>query len=70
MPDLSPDREFGKQDGEASVRKYYDVVGPIYVARIVLGRKVLLQKRKGRFSGDQVRAYGEVMSSHYNLRKM
>lgn len=58
-----------KQDGEASVK--YDVVGPICESTDCFGKEVLLQETE---RGDLVAirstgAYGEVMSSHYNLRE-
>lgn len=58
-----------KQDGEVSVK--YDVVGPICESTDCFGKEVLLQETQ---RGDLVAirstgAYGEVMSSHYNLRE-
>ncbi|MBB5634941.1 diaminopimelate decarboxylase [Pedobacter cryoconitis] len=58
-----------KQDGEATVK--YDVVGPICESTDCFGKEVLLQETK---RGDLIGirstgAYGEVMSSHYNLRE-
>jgi diaminopimelate decarboxylase len=58
-----------QQDGTASVK--YDVVGPICESTDCFGKEVLLQESK---RGDLIAirstgAYGEVMSSHYNLRE-
>jgi len=58
-----------KQDGEVTVK--YDVVGPICESTDCFGKEVLLQETE---RGDLVAirstgAYGEVMSSHYNLRE-
>ncbi|WP_367866560.1 diaminopimelate decarboxylase [Pedobacter sp. WC2423] len=58
-----------KQDGGLSVK--YDVVGPICESTDCFGKEVLLQETE---RGDLVAirstgAYGEVMSSHYNLRE-
>ncbi|RAJ23114.1 diaminopimelate decarboxylase [Pedobacter cryoconitis] len=58
-----------KQDGDAGVK--YDVVGPICESTDCFGKEVLLQETQ---RGDLVAirstgAYGEVMSSHYNLRE-
>ncbi|KIO75622.1 diaminopimelate decarboxylase [Pedobacter lusitanus] len=58
-----------KQDGEATVK--YDVVGPICESTDCFGKEVLLQETS---RGDLIAirstgAYGEVMSSHYNLRE-
>ncbi|MET4142946.1 diaminopimelate decarboxylase [Pedobacter sp. UYP1] len=58
-----------KQDGELGVK--YDVVGPICESTDCFGKEVLLQETE---RGDLVAirstgAYGEVMSSHYNLRE-
>ncbi len=52
-------------------KRYYDIVGPICESSDYLGRKILLPESK---RGDlliirSVGAYGEVMSSNYNLRK-
>lgn len=57
------------QDAEASVK--YDVVGPICESTDCFGKEVHLQETK---RGDLIAirstgAYGEVMSSHYNLRE-
>jgi len=58
-----------RQDVDASVK--YDVVGPICESTDCFGKEVLLQET---MRGDLVAirstgAYGEVMSSHYNLRE-
>lgn len=58
-----------KQEVEATVK--YDVVGPICESTDCFGKEVLLQETQ---RGDLVAirstgAYGEVMSSHYNLRE-
>lgn len=58
-----------KQDSAASIK--YDVVGPICESTDCFGKEVLLQETE---RGDLVAlrstgAYGEVMSSHYNLRE-
>ncbi|QNK61161.1 diaminopimelate decarboxylase [Pedobacter sp. PAMC26386] len=58
-----------RQDGEPAVK--YDVVGPICESTDCFGKEVLLQETE---RGDLVAirstgAYGEVMSSHYNLRE-
>jgi len=58
-----------KQDAVATVK--YDVVGPICESTDCFGKEVLLQET---LRGDLVAirstgAYGEVMSSHYNLRE-
>lgn len=58
-----------KQDGEATVK--YDVVGPICESTDCFGKEVLLQEtERGDLIGIRsTGAYGEVMSSHYNLRE-
>jgi diaminopimelate decarboxylase len=58
-----------KQDGVAEVK--YDVVGPICESTDCFGKEVALQETS---RGDLIAirstgAYGEVMSSHYNLRE-
>jgi len=58
-----------KQETEAAVK--YDVVGPICESTDCFGKEVLLQETN---RGDLIAirstgAYGEVMSSHYNLRE-
>jgi diaminopimelate decarboxylase len=58
-----------KQDSEAGVK--YDVVGPICESTDCFGKEVALQETS---RGDLIAirstgAYGEVMSSHYNLRE-
>jgi len=58
-----------KQDAEATVK--YDVVGPICESTDCFGKEVLLQEtQRGDLVGIRsTGAYGEVMSSHYNLRE-
>jgi diaminopimelate decarboxylase len=58
-----------KQDREAKVK--YDVVGPICESTDCFGKEVLLQEtERGDLIGIRsTGAYGEVMSSHYNLRE-
>ncbi|MBB6502933.1 diaminopimelate decarboxylase [Pedobacter cryoconitis] len=58
-----------RQEEETKVK--YDVVGPICESTDCFGKEVLLQETK---RGDLIAirstgAYGEVMSSHYNLRE-
>lgn len=58
-----------RQDSEEVTK--YDVVGPICESTDCFGKEVLLQETK---RGDMIAirstgAYGEVMSSHYNLRE-
>jgi len=58
-----------KQETDATVK--YDVVGPICESTDCFGKEVLLQETR---RGDLIAirstgAYGEVMSSHYNLRE-
>ncbi|MEE9450809.1 MAG: diaminopimelate decarboxylase [Ignavibacteriaceae bacterium] len=52
------------------IKKRYDVVGPICETSDTFGKSVLLPetKRKDLMVIRSVGAYGEVMSSHYNLR--
>ena len=58
-----------KQDAEPTVK--YDVVGPICESTDCFGKEVLLQEtQRGDLVGIRsTGAYGEVMSSHYNLRE-
>jgi len=58
-----------KQDNTATVK--YDVVGPICESTDCFGKEILLQEteRGDLFAIRSTGAYGEVMSSHYNLRE-
>ncbi len=69
-PDISPDRT--GEDGSGSGMQVYDVVGPVCESSDVWGAgRLLPRSRRGDVMAIRsAGAYGQVMSSRYNLRDL
>ena len=69
-PDISPDRT--GDDGSGSGMQVYDVVGPVCESSDVWGAgRLLPRSRRGDVMAIRsAGAYGQVMSSRYNLRDL